>query len=77
MSDLRVRRRGKEWGVQERRGWFWRWIGPFGDASLGKWVNSADALAFANWCERYDLRQPAAPPAWPWQTPQAQEKRHG
>lgn len=56
MGEVRVKRRGRFWGVQERGRWFWRWIGPFGDAALGKWRDSADALWFANLCERVDAR---------------------
>lgn len=57
---IRERRRRSGWGVQEKRGWFWRWIGPFGDRSV-RWPNSADALWFANLCERVDRRSAKGP----------------
>ena len=59
MSEFRVRRRGKLWGVQERTRWRWRWIGQFGGRA-SFWAGSAGALWFANLCERFDARHDAA-----------------
>jgi len=55
MSEIRVKRRGKLWGVQERKRWLWRWIGICGGPA-SFWPDSAGALWFANLCERVDAR---------------------
>lgn len=61
MSDFRVKRRRKRWGVQERTKWRWRWIG-LGGGPASFWEDSAGALWFANLCERVDERHAARNP---------------
>ncbi len=53
---VRVVKRGTLWRVQEKRGWLWRYIGPFGVAAWGRWAKFSDAVWFADLCDRVDAR---------------------
>ncbi|MGL4640550.1 MAG: hypothetical protein ACRCVX_12585 [Shewanella sp.] len=57
---FRVKRRTvgkrKGWGVQIKRGWFWRWHGPYGDTK-GCWESAADAIEFRLMCEQVVERE--------------------